>query len=275
MHALKHLFWVYHWQLVGSVRPPGGLVGLKGKVKSVLKKQNKVFPPTCASGPRHFGVNLLMLGCFRCEKVPEMCQSRAAVGPWARALKHSSLAGSTGSWLTSASTRLPSLSHLISLTAATKQIEGTTELTPFHGNVFYCPHPPNPTLYGHYGLCAVHRHTHMSNEILKFDVHSGVWRNMDKLAYTYQLSCLLIHVNDDDSGSRFGKCLGRKCMKIVPNCAQCTSPSSLKANSISNTKHMLLCFNCPEYWQISFILFYVDVASLTDFNFYSCSANSC
>lgn len=94
--------------------------------------------------------------------MPELCHSRATVGPWARALKYSSLAGSTGSWLTSASTRLPSLSHLISLTAATKQIEGTTELTPFHGNVFYCPHP---TFYGHYGLCVVHKHTHMSNEI--------------------------------------------------------------------------------------------------------------
>lgn len=31
MHALKHPFWVLYWQLVGAVRPHGGLVGARRK----------------------------------------------------------------------------------------------------------------------------------------------------------------------------------------------------------------------------------------------------
>lgn len=31
--------------------------------------------------------------------------------------------------------------------------------------MFFTAPNPHPTLYGHYGLCAVHKHTHMSNEI--------------------------------------------------------------------------------------------------------------
>lgn len=162
MRSLKHLFWVPCWQLVGSVHPPGGLVYFHLKKKK--KHLEKSSLPACASRPRNFGVNVAVPDCLCMLKharvVPQ--QSHGGGGPWAGALEHSSLAGSAGSWLTSASTRLPSLSHLISLTAATKQIEGTAELTPFHGNVFYCPHP---AFYGHYGLCVVHKHTHMSTEI--------------------------------------------------------------------------------------------------------------
>lgn len=61
-----------------------------------------------------------------------LCASLAR-GPVQQPELHSdgglSLIGSTGSWLTSAYTRPPSLTHLISLTGATKQVEGNIKLT--------------------------------------------------------------------------------------------------------------------------------------------------
>lgn len=51
MHAVKHLFWLHPWQLVGSVHPPGGLVGLQGslngEVHIFFKAFENVFCPTC------------------------------------------------------------------------------------------------------------------------------------------------------------------------------------------------------------------------------------
>lgn len=158
MHSLKHLFWVHRWQLVGSVHPPGGLVGLQERMNKKVYFIKKIFcslSSCVCKWPTKLWCKCAHAWLFM---YAETCQSCATAGPWARVLKYSNLAGSTGSWLTSASTRLPSLSHLISLTAATKQIEGTTELTPFHGNVFYCPHP---TFYGHYGLCCTQIHPHV------------------------------------------------------------------------------------------------------------------
>lgn len=240
--------------------------------------------PACASRPRNFGVNVAMPDCLCMLKharvVPQ--QSHGGGGPWARALEHSSLAGSAGSWLTSASTRLPSLSHLISLTAATKQIEGTTELTPFHGNVFYCPHP---AFYGHYGLCVVHKHTHMSTEIyqsrcplksLKKHMEASMYfastwllarqmMNMVgvdlvvvwlKYAWKSLFCCICVH-----SGCRNHNFFLRKSLKKPRD----TLSARLQHIHVLQMHRIL-----TDFHESSIVLFSVDVTAL---NLYSCSLN--
>lgn len=213
-------------------------------------------------------------------------QSHGGGGPWARALEHSSLAGSAGSWLTSASTRLPSLSHLISLTAATKQIEGTAELTPFHGNVFYCPHP---AFYGHYGLCVVHKHTHMSTEIYQSRCPLRSLKKHMEASMYFASTWLPVRANDEYGGSRFGGSLAEICMKIMTLfCCICVHTGcrnhnfflrkSLKKprNTLSALLqhiHVLQMHRIlTDFHESSIILFNVDVIAL---NLYSCSLNGC
>lgn len=250
MQALKHLFWVHPWQLVGSFHPPGRLVGLQGSVNSevlfLFKAFENVFCPTCEVAHHTLVSNRPCLTVYVRWNMPEMCHSKAAAGPWATAFKSSSLAGSTGSWLTSASTRLPSLSHLISLTAATKQIEGTAELTPFHGNVFYCPQPPPYSLWPLWSVCCTQTHPHVKWNLVV------VWRNIHKLACSlHQLCCLLISVGDEYSGCRSAGGSGQKCFKIVTllccMCA-CTMHAAITITVLKKASKNLSKLLKPTLW---------------------------
>lgn len=98
----------------------------------------------------------LMRGSRAC-RVPSCSRgavpvSRAAV--LGSSLQNSSLAGGSGSWLTSASTGLPSLTHLINLTGATKQTEGIAELAALPWEHF----PFNSFTYS--PVCSTQTHIH-------------------------------------------------------------------------------------------------------------------
>lgn len=105
---------------------------------------------------RHTGCVSHVLQCAVC--VCDHVWLMGERGPQATALQHSSLAARSGSWLTSGSTRLPSLAHLISLTGASKQIEGTVDLTALPWERRFNP-PPPPLLFVISVACAVHKHT--------------------------------------------------------------------------------------------------------------------
>lgn len=161
MHSLKHLFWVHHWQLVGSVHPPGGLVGLQERMNKkvyFIKKYFAVFLPVCASGPQNFGVNVLMPDCLCMLKHARVVPQRGpGQEPWSTATWQAVLALG---WPLPP----PGCPHSLTSLAWQQQPNKLRAPQSSHrsmGMFFTAPTP----LFMVIMVCVVHKHTHMSNEI--------------------------------------------------------------------------------------------------------------
>ncbi len=192
MHALKHPFWVLNWQLVGAVRPHGGLVGAREKLQWIECIYMCVCVCAFFQGFRIYSmcqytsflhgqvahtfrsVHVPLPGCVcscvadgraACQALPGGCavpQLQSGPGRQPR---------STAAWQAALALGwpLPPPGRPHSLTSLAWQERPNKLRAPwssqhFHGNIF--SHRLPFSVFKSYGVCAVHRHTPMSKQWL-------------------------------------------------------------------------------------------------------------
>lgn len=143
MHALKHPLWVLYWQLVGAVHSDGGLAGARKdslqKCVCVSRDVPICILSTWTSGPLMQQCKpAFPMQCFDVWQMGTLCaKPRQGAVPWPESQSGPGLQShSKAAWQAALAFGWPlpppgrphSLTYLISLTGATKQIEGIMEL---------------------------------------------------------------------------------------------------------------------------------------------------
>lgn len=143
---------------------------------------------------------------------------------------------------------------------------------------------PTPLFYGHYGLCVVHKHTHMSTEIYQSRCPLRSLKKHMEASMYFASTWLPLQAND-----AFGRSLAEICMKITTLfCCICVHSRRRNHNfflrkSLKKPKDTLSALLqhihglqmhriSTDFYESSIILFNVDVTAL---NLYSCSLNGC
>lgn len=213
-----HWSWVHRWQPVGSVHPPGDLVGLQGSGNSVfffVKKHLKMFSVLRVKWPTAFWCKTAHAWLFM---YAETCQRCAiAEQQWGPGQQPSSTAAWQAVVALGWPLSPPSCPHSLTSLAWQQQPNKLRAPQSSHrsmGMFFTVPTPPPHSLWSLWSLCCTQTHPHVKWNLIV--VYIGIWRNIHKLACSlHQLGFLLIHVDDEYSGSRFGGGVGQKCFKIV------------------------------------------------------------